>query len=234
MSQAIQKSQNTKLLLALLPLGVRVQPVTQTLTIDTTGGTNTPVAKGAVAIPLTVALTGLISQGQWLLFTDSTGIERVAQLSADAPVGATSLAVNALPEAIADGATAPFPVAIQARTGASVSRSANLQTTVTFDSGAERDGTTIVRERNLSAAGNYLYYDAGLRTAEYAFENDQEVWVTRILPPPSNAYTTGKITQGPAAVTSIPDETPASGFITQNLEIAFLGYCNESAPTPTT
>jgi hypothetical protein len=232
MTQAIQKSKGTKLYLSLLPVGVRVKPTEQTLT--TSGASNAAIAKAATSIPLETAVDGLIPKGQWLLFKDTDGVERLAQLSADAVDGATSLAVYPLPEAIADGATAEFPVRIQARSGASVSRSANLQSSITFDSGSERDGTTTSRERGLSAAGNYLYYDAGLRTAEYAYENDQEVWVKRVLPVPSSAYSVGKVTEGPAAVTSIPDEVPADVFVSQSLEVAFLGYCNEIQPKPTT
>ncbi|MHC5755552.1 MAG: phage tail protein [Nostoc sp.] len=232
MTQAIQKSKGTKLYLALLPTGVRAKPVDQTLVAA--GVSSAAIAKAATSIPIEDALTGLIPKGQWLLFKDESGVERLAQLSADAVVGATTLAVFALPEAIADGSTAEFPVRIQARSGASVARSANLQSSITFDSGSERDGTTTSRERGLSAAGNYLYYDAGLRTAEYAYENDQEVWVKRILPPPSDAYSLGKLTEGPAAITSIPDEVPADGFVSQNLEVAFLGYCNEVQPKPKT
>ncbi|MFN6535517.1 MAG: phage tail tube protein [Nostoc sp. EkiNYC01] len=232
MTQAIQKSKGTKLYLALLPVGVRAKPTEQILT--TSGASNAAIAKSATSIPLEAAVDGLIPKGQWLLFKDGDGVERLAQLSADAVDGATALAVYALPEAIADGATAEFPVRIQARSGASVSRSANLQSSITFDSGSERDGTTTSRERGLSAAGNYLYYDAGLRTAEYAYENDQEVWVKRVLPAPSSAYSIGKVTEGPAAVTSIPDEVPADGFVSQSLEVAFLGYCSETQPKPTT
>ncbi|MEH2467852.1 hypothetical protein [Nostoc sp.] len=228
MSQAIQKSKGTKLYLALLPTGVRAKPVDQTLT--TSGASNAAIAKGVTSIPLEQPVTGLIPKGQWLLFKDTDGVERLAQLSADATVGATALAVYTLPEAIADAAVAEFPVRIQARSGASVGRSANLQSSITFDSGSERDGTTTSRERSLSAGGNYLYYDAGLRTAEYAYENDQEVWVRRVLPPPSDAYSAGKLTEGPSAITSIPDEVPADGFVSQNLEVAFLGYCNEIQP----
>jgi hypothetical protein len=230
MTQAIQKSKGTKLYLALLPTGVRAKPVDQTLVVA--GVASAAIAKAATSIPLEETVTGLIPKGQWLLFKDASGVERLAQLSADAVIGATALAVFPLPEAIADASTSEFPVKIQARSGASVSRSANLQSSITFDSGSERDGTTTSRERGLSAAGNYLYYDAGLRTAEYAYENDQEVWVRRILPPPSDAYQAGKLTEGPAAITSIPDETPADGFVSQNLEVSFLGYCNEIQPKP--
>ncbi|MEH2070010.1 MAG: hypothetical protein V7K47_17925 [Nostoc sp.] len=230
MTQAIQKSKGTKLYLALLPVGVRAKPTDQTLT--TSGASNAAIPKAATSIPLETALLGLIPKGQWLLFKDADGVERLAQLSADAVVGATALTVFPLPEAIADAAVAEFPVRIQARSGASVARSANLQSSITFDSGSEHDGTTTSRERGLSAAGNYLYYDAGLRTAEYAYENDQEVWVRRVLPPPSDAYSAGKVTEGPAAITSIPDEVPADGFVSQSLEVAYLGYCSEVQPKP--
>jgi hypothetical protein len=233
MPQSVQKAKGTKLFLALLPLGIRIKPTKQSLKIVTANDAPT-IAKNATSIPLEVPVDGLIPKGQYFLFKDADGIERLAQLSADAVDGATSLTVYALPEAIADGATAEYPVRIQARTSASVARSASLQSTITFDSGAERDGTTTSRERGLSAGGNYLHFDAGLRTAEFAFENDLEVWIMRELPPPTGAYSVGKTTEGPAAITSLPDEAPADNFITQGFEAAFLGTCIESPPKPIT
>lgn len=233
MPQALQKAKGTVLTVALLPLGVRQKPIDQTLIVHNSSA-GTALAKGATSIPLATALLGLIPQGQWLLFIDSNGIERVCQLSADADAGASTLAVVALPETIADASTGIFPAKLQARTAASIARTAALKSTITFDSDSERDGTTTSRERNLSAAGNYLYYDAGLMTCEYAYQNDLEVWIRRTLPPPNSAYTTGKVSEGPAAITSMPDEAPADGFITENTEFAFLGFVTESSPVPKT
>ncbi|HLO87634.1 MAG TPA: hypothetical protein VK203_21875 [Nostocaceae cyanobacterium] len=231
MPQNAQKAKGTKLYIALLPPGINDKPVKQTLTVlAATQGQ--AIAKGATSIPLENPITGKIPKGQWLLYKDSNGIERLAQLSKDALPTEETLTVFPLLEAIADGATAEFPVRAQARTSASVSRSASLQSTTTFDSGSERDGTTTTRERNLSAPGNYLFYDAGLRTAEYAYENDQLIWVRRELPPPNDAYITGKVTEGPCGITSLPDEVAADGFILQNFEVAFLGQCFEYQPEP--
>ena len=231
MPQSVQKSKGTYVTMALLPQGVRQKPVDQTLTIKATNAT-AGISKGATTIPVTAAIAGLIPKGQWLLFRDSDGVERVCQLSADAKPNDETLKVYELPEAIDDGSDAIFPVKLQARTAASVSRTASLKAVITFDSGAERDGTTTSRERNLSASGNYLYYDAGVMTCEYAYQNDQEIWVRRVLPPPSDAYISGKITEGPTAITSIPDEVPADGFITENMEFAFLGFVSETNPKP--
>ncbi|HLO85683.1 MAG TPA: hypothetical protein VK203_11855 [Nostocaceae cyanobacterium] len=232
MPQNAQKAKGTKLYIALLPPGINDKPVDQKLTIlSATQGLE--IARDATVIPLEEPITGKIPKGQWLLFKHpENGIERLVQLSEDALPNDEELAVFRISEVIPDGAVAEFPVKVQSRTSASVSRSAALQSTTTFDSGSERDGTTTTRERNLSAPGNYLYYDAGLRTAEYAYENDLLIWVRRELPPPNDAYITGKVTQGPCGITSLPDEVAADGFILQNFEVAFLGQCFESQPKP--
>lgn len=208
--------------LAMLPTGSRVEPTATTITLaalaakDVTGGASitVPALASGVVIPA----------GSYLGFVaPTTGKTVIVQLSADADTGDTTLSVEQIPEDIASGSVATYPLRLSGRTAANIGRSGNRISAVDFDSDGYSDGLTASIEQTLEVPGNWLPLDAGFATAEYAFTELREVYVWLTLPVISSAYASGRIYKGPASITDLPLEIPADGIITGNISIAFNG-----------
>lgn len=219
------EGKGVELYVAVLPKGRRKKPVACLLT---TGG----AAKGATALPVT-GLVGAIQKGQYLLFATTDGDEFICQVSATSADAATSLTVFPLPEAIPAGATGQYPTYIWDRKSADLNRSYKFSGVTTFNTGGSQDGIVTGVEKTTSLPGIYYSKNAGYRTIKWCSENDREFWFIRAMPAPSDEYTEGDRIEGPAICTGIKEGAPDEGFVTQDIDITFLGKAIELEPTPT-
>ncbi len=226
----------TKVKISLLALGDRTKPKEVTLT-----SAATETAKDTIS-PATVPLTGalpadaFVPAGNYVTFTAPlTGKQVTVQIIADAEEGDTSLNVSIIPEAIAASSVAEFPMKLKERTAANLGRAGNRVSATDFDSDGYADGSTTGIEQTLEIPGNWSPQDAGFATAEWGFTNafEREFWVEEELPRISNAYSKGRVYEGPFSITNLPLEVPAAGVITGNISGAFNGKPLYTPDTPT-
>lgn len=212
----------TKVDIAMLPVGSRVEPTSTTITLGTLAAKDV-VGGASITVPALGAGV-FIPEGSYLGFVaPTTGKTVIVQLSADADAGDTTLSVEQIPEDIASGSVATYPLRLSGRTAANIGRSGNRVSATDFDSDGYADGLTASIEQTLEVPGNWLPLDAGFATAEYAFTELREIYIWLELPKISAAYSKGRIYKGAASITDLPLEIPADGIITGNISIAFNG-----------
>ncbi|MBW4648911.1 MAG: hypothetical protein KME06_09435 [Kastovskya adunca ATA6-11-RM4] len=219
------RGKDVKITIALLGKkpGDRIKPTPETLAIGAAGP-----AKGATTITLAGAPTNVIQSGQRLLFVDEDGNEFIAVVSAKPT--STALSVRALDEAIPPGATAQFPVKMWDRTDSGVDRSYNMASVNHYDDGGTRDGVSTGSEKNISLPGIYYEKNAGLITCLHAADQGIPIWIRRELPPPSDAFSTGRVIEGAGLITGAPDSAPTDNFVTMDLNASFVGDVLEVSP----
>lgn len=215
---------NVEVVVALAPLGERTPFVADTLTA-------TAAAKGATAVTVSATLNKMVA-GQGLLFIDSTtNRQYFAQLTADAAVGATSLTVGSLGEAIPAGATAQFPVRAMLRTTADLTSSTDLAEVDTYDHKVKAQ-TPLTRDLSFAMDGMYTYYDGALATLRFADANGREVYVKRQFPAPSSAFSVGESQAFFAVVESMDIAAPNDSFVDANVSLKIVTDPVIVAPTP--
>jgi hypothetical protein len=221
----------TKVDIAMLPVGSRTQPTPTTITlaaqaakdVDGTASITVPALGAGVVIP----------SGSFLGFVEPvTGKTVIVQLTADADAGDTTLTVREIPENIASGSVATYPLRLAGRTAANIGRSGNRVSAVDFDSDGYSDGLTTSIEQTLEVPGNWLPTDAGFATTEHAFTELRECYVWVELPKISAAYSKGRVYRGPVSVTDLPLDISADGIITGNISITFNGKPDTDFDTP--
>lgn len=201
---------------ALLPVGVRQEPVEQTLVVQS----NRPFL--ATTIPITSGLLSPIQAGQHLLARDSDSQEYPIRVSATANSGASTLTVTALRLPIPAGAQIQFPPELLERTGADVTQSLNLSEAKTFNVGGSRDGVITGTTDDISLPGVFFEFCPVFRTfAEHA-KNGREFWFHVELTPPRDGWR-GRIRKGAGTITQRDTKAPVDGFVTADYSAAFLG-----------
>lgn len=220
----------TKVEIALLPLGSRVEPKRTTVTLaaeavkDVTGG-------ATIAIPVLGAGV-LIPAGSYLAFVAPTsGKTVIVQTTADAKEGDATLEVVSIPETIISESVANYPLRLSARTAANLGRTAQRTSSITFDDDGYSDGLASSIEQTLECPGNWLPLDAGFATAEYGFTELREIYMWLTLPKISDAYSKGRVYSGPGSITGLPLGIPADGVITGNISLTFNGKPNYEPDT---
>lgn len=190
------------------------------------------VAKGATTITLLEPLIGRIESGQWQMFYDADDKEVLVKLTATAQVGATALTVMATKEAIAGGARSEFPAYLWDRTAADLSESYENATVSTFNTGGDRDGVPVSKTKDLTVPGVYNAFNAAYWTAKTAAEDEVFIHVTITDPPPKDDgnYAEYVIAEGRALVTEASRPAPGDGFMTSDLNIAFMGAVQTKTP----
>lgn len=208
--------------IAMLPVGSTVEPTRTTITlaaqaskdIDGTATITVPALGAGVLIP----------EGSFLGFVNpTTGKSVLVQLTEDAEATDTTLAVREIPEDIASGSVATYPLRLAGRTAANLGRSGNRVTSTDFDSEGYTTGLTASIETTLELPGNWIPTDPGFSTAEYLFQELREAYVWLTLPKISSAYSSGRIYKGPASITDLPLDVGADAIITGNISLAFNG-----------
>lgn len=211
--------------IALLPVGSLVEPAPTTITlaaaatkdIDGTASITVPALGAGVFIPA----------GSYLGFVAPTTGKTVAvQTTEDVEATDTAIPVVSIPETIATGSVATYPLRLSGRTAANLGRTAQRTSAVDFDSDGYASGLATSIEQTLECPGNWLPLDAGFATAEYAFGELREIYMWLTLPKISNAYTKGRQYHGPASIVGLPLDIPADGIITGNISVAFNGKPN--------
>ncbi|MEW5857384.1 MAG: hypothetical protein AB1861_08385 [Cyanobacteriota bacterium] len=187
----------------------------------------------SITISMAPAITRAIKAPIWLVFTDTTGKEELVKVTADIPVGATSLTVAATKRAIANGATAPYPVLLRNRTNANLTVDDATADIMTFDNNGWKDQITTMLGNGLSANGYFSSTDAGLRSVLWCRETFKEMYVELEMPKPGcdNTYTKGYIFKGFAGAPGAPIEIPSDNIINCNLEFKFRGPVTAVEPT---
>lgn len=215
--------------IARLAKGVPISAIVhQTLTVAVAGA-----AKGATSVPLEVALTGPIFAGQYLCFADDDDVERLALVTADAAIGATSLTVRALDQAIAADSVAEFPAYLWDRTDASLDETFANSKTATFNTGGAMDGVPTTIERKITLPGIFWHYNAAFRTAALAADAQAFVYVERLGEAPNSAFLEGDSIKGRGLVTSVKRSGQTNNPESNDLEIELMGAAIKSDPKPT-
>lgn len=117
------------------------------MTVSAISGAAT-AAKLATTIALLAATTVEMQVGQPLMFVDIDGFQFIATLSAIAIVGATSLSVKPLDEAIPAGSSAEFPVYVFDLKDSGITRGYSLQAATDYNTGSDRDGVITGGEKS--------------------------------------------------------------------------------------
>lgn len=225
-SHSPTQGKETEVTVARLALGSRVEPVEMLIT--TTGA-----AKGATSLPVSGVL-GPIQIGQYLNFYKATdGTEFIAEVTAVAASGASTLTVAALPEAIPTGSQGEFPSTMWDLTDASVDRSYNRAAQATFHTGGFEDGVITGGSYTMTLPSVYYSKNAAAATLLKAANAGAECYLTRELNVPSAAYSKGRVIKGAAVVTAAPEASSVDGFVTADFTVAFQGQPTDSEPTPT-
>lgn len=211
----------TVIRLALLPKGVTARPTPEEITLaveaakDITGGASItiPALGAGVSIPVNAYLPFEAPNGQVVTV-------KVTEAAVEAD---TTLAVAAIPRAIAAGSVAAWPAELQIRTGVDLDRSSNEVTYTTLKSAFEqRVGVSIAT--SLSIPGFYNTNDAAYKMAEFAQANQYFVYVEVEYPNQDpETFSTGDIVRGVCSVTGLPKNAPADGLISADMNLGFAG-----------
>lgn len=204
----------------------KIKPVFQTLTLDNAA------QKGATSITVTTALAAPIDKDNWLLFTDADGLEYLAKVTADAAVDATTLTVRALDVEIPDTSTSPFPSELYDRSSIDLDFKYSAKDIFTLNTGGDRQVVTTSSQKSAKAPGFWYFFNAGLHICREASESKKPIWLFVEYEPPSPDYSKGVTNIGKAVISSRPKQSPADGFITQDLDFEFTGPVEEIQPVP--
>ena len=207
---------------SVLPVGVTAAPATQTITL-TAAATKDTVAPASIAVP---SLTGAIPANNYLTFLTPTGAEIIVFVTTAAAASDTSLVVSTIDQAIPIGSVAVFPPILDLRESVDLNFSGSSEDYSTFESGIFQLSFLTSIAASATAPGFYNFFGAGYRNAEYAALNGLSVWFSVTAPPPSAAYSSGRIVAGPAFVLGVPLAIPATGALRSDIEITF-----SAAPT---
>lgn len=222
------------------PIYVRVvnsvpAPVTETApgseiyTLDSqeliTGSESTA---GAVSISVT-ALTYPVFKDNFILFVDPDGLEYMAEITADADAGATSLEVKALDHTIPAASVALWPPEILDRTGLTVGNDMSTTDYITFNTGGFQISGPGTKSATWSCPGPYTYKNPGLRTVDRAFKNSNPFWLI-LEYPGENGYSKGMVYVWKGICTSAGIDGPADGIIEAERSGNFNGEPYEVMP----
>jgi len=198
-----------------LPDGVNSAPVNQTITLAVLAAKDIAAPASITVPPLTAAIPG----SNFVTFVTPTGAEIIVFVTTAASASNTALIVQTIPESIPIGSVAIFPPILDLRESVSLDFSGSSEDYSTFESGIFQLSFPTGIAAAVSAPGFYSFFGAGYRNAEFAALNGRNVWFSVTAPPPSPAYTTGRVVSGPASIESIPLEIPAAGA--QRSDIGF-------------
>lgn len=199
----------TKMTIASLPAGNRVEPTNQTVTLGAASSGATLITCAALTSPI----------GRFNAIEVSSNPLRYIYLASDAPAGATSLIVEPLEAAISAGTEGEYKAKLRLLGGTSTGNSigANRISSVVFeDVAGYEDGVIGSQNWSMPWTANLLPSDPAYRivfnASIYAVQG-RELYVWQETPPPSG-FVTGDIFKGIAVVTDFSREIPADGIVT--------------------
>ncbi|MBD2489038.1 hypothetical protein [Aulosira sp. FACHB-615] len=227
MSQTFQvgAGNKVKLYVALLPLGIRTEPVDVEITASS-GITNN-------ATSITVAaLDGPIAGGTPLPFDNGTA-ELTVYLAADAKEGDTTLAIEAASGALTGSSTAEYVAKKRLLGGTQLNANINSDRTdvlVFEDPLGYKDGAITAQSWELPWTANLLTSDDAFRRAAFAAANavsGREVYVWQEDPPPAG-FAVGDGLKGACCVMNFQKSLQSTGICT--VTCTFMG---QGSPTIT-
>ncbi|MBW4692202.1 MAG: hypothetical protein KME27_10595 [Lyngbya sp. HA4199-MV5] len=204
------------------------------MTLGATALVTNTTAKGATSVTLFEPLLGPVYAGQYLCFADSNDVEKSAKVTVSAAIGATTLTVRALDEAITAGSGAEFPTYLWDRTDASLDETFATVQTVTFNTGGAQLQTPTTIDRKITLPGIKWHYNAAFRTAAEQADLQKFIYVKRLEPAPNPSFITGDSIVGIGVVTSNKQAGQANAPISGDLEISFSGAVIKAVPVPVT
>lgn len=214
-----------KVFCALLPLGIRTEPIDVTLT--------TTAAASANATTIAVSsLSGAIAGGTPLTF--GTGASAVtAYLSADATAGDTSISVEPLSAPIGNTTTATYTSKLRLLGGTSTGATIGAERTESLvfeDPLGYSDGLVTSQNWEVPWTANLLADDDAYRRVYYAASqavSGRELFLWQEDAPPAGA-TEGDGLKGAVVVTNFTKDFPSDGILTFNCT-----FTGQGSPTIT-
>jgi hypothetical protein len=201
-----------------------VKPTGSTVTI------NGAILKGATSLTVD-ALTETIEAGNWLMFTDTDGLEYLAKVSATADPTDTTITVSAVSQAIPDNATAKFPPELFDRSEVSVETSVNTQNVLSLNTGGTELQVATTTSNSLSSPGYWHWWNPGLRIAEEQAIAKNPFWIiVEYESPDPEIFAKGQVLYGKGLITGLPKASPAEGFVSMDLSFVFSGVVTTVAP----
>lgn len=222
------------------PIYVRVvnsipAPVTETApgsevyTLDSQDITTGAEAAAAATSITVTALTYPVYKDNFIVFVDPDGIEYLAEITADADAGATSLTVKALDHTIPNASVALWPPEILDRTGLTVGNDMSTTDYITFNTGGFQISGPGTKSANWSCPGPYTYKNPGMRTIDTAFKKSDSFWLI-LEYPGEDGYSKGMTYVWKAICTSAGIDGPADGIIEAERSGNFNGAPFEIMP----
>lgn len=207
-------------------------PAAGNITVGTIALVTGGATKGSEAVDLFEPLIGKIFKGQYLCFADQDDLEKLALVTVDAVVGATSLVTKKLDEAIAATSLAEFPTYLWDRSDASLDETYANNKTVTFNTGGAQNAVPTTIDRKITLPGEFWHYNAAFRTAVAVADAQEYVYVKRVEPAPNDNFVSGDAIEGRALIASVKRAGQANSPITGDLEVEFSGPTKKSDPVP--
>ena len=209
----------------LLPVGDRTNLIASTVTAS---------AAIATATSITVtATTSAIPAGQWLAFKNpTTGVESLAKLTAAAAIGATTLTVAALENAIANSSTAIYPPEFTGRDNAGANETYNVEKFSSFNTGGFEDGVFTGGSASIDLSGLFFEFDPVFRTIVDQAPLGREFEVTVQYPSPGAGYTKGRKRIFKVLFNKKEMPTAVKGFVQMNVSATVLAFPVDTAAAP--
>jgi len=207
---------------------VNSAPASQTITLNALSAKDI-VAPASITVP---SLSAVIPANNFLTFVTPTGAEIIVFVTAAAAASDTALVVRSIDLAIPSGSVAVFPPILDLRESVSLDFSGSSEDYSVFEGGIFQLSFSTGIAASASMPGFYNFSGAGYRNAEFAALSGRSVWFSVTAPPPSPAYSTGRVVAGPAFVESIPLEIPAAGAQRSDISIKFTATPTIIDPVP--
>lgn len=188
------------------------------ITVSTISGAGTGAAKGATSIALPFALIGRIAAGQYLRFADLSGTTEVTVgVASDAAVGATSLIVEPLDEAIPAASVAQFPPEFTHRDTATISPKYQFQGFQTLNTGGWEDGVIVGGSGDTDLGGTFFELDPATRTILKNIGAGREFCQTIDYPSPKAGWA-GRRVQSIVVLEEAEKPIDVKGFVQFNVK----------------
>jgi hypothetical protein len=201
-----------KVYVALLPLGVRTEPVNVTVT---TGSGGISAASTTITV---AALSGAIAAGTPLSFSNGSSSLYV-YLAADAAAGATTLTVETTTGSLTGTCTATYTAKLRLLGGTSTGAKIGATTTESLvfeDALGYEDGVVTKQNWEVPWKANLLSDDDAYRRVAYAAStaiSGRELFIWQFDPPPAG-YTNGDGLKGSVIASDFSKDFPSDNIVT--------------------
>lgn len=200
------------------------------LTVSSITGTAAALARGATSMTLPFALIGRIAAGQFLRFANGN-TEVTVEVATTAEVGATSLSLVAIDEAIPAVAIAAFPPEFTHRMSAGMPITYEMTKFATLNTGGFEDGVQTKASSEIDLAGIYFEIDPVYRTIVKGAKDGREFFAILDYPAPKEGWS-GRRLSGVCGITSREEPINVDGFIEANWKAMMKIHPIDTAAAP--